>query len=341
VSDQKDVKTVESIGYRPPRTRRRPAVFPWALRGAAALLVVTAVLARVAAESAVVLVAVTAAAGWLLVLAAPLAVVAVIRREYVLATIAVVLCLLHLTWLGGAYSTAGPQQAPAGAATVRLLSANLTAGNTTIASLAGKLRSSGADVLCLQEVTPEHLAGLRKADLADVYPHSVIDALPGFHGSAIFSRLPLGAARAFDVNGSPMTTATIIAAGRTVRIVDVHTVAPLSGTNVTRWRGQLAQLAGMVPIGGSAAVLIGDFNATLDHRSLARLTDAGWRDAFVEAGEGFGLTYPAGWGPVAPLLRLDHAMVSEPITVLRAETTDNPGSDHRMLAVDIAVPAAS
>jgi endonuclease/exonuclease/phosphatase (EEP) superfamily protein YafD len=341
VSDQKDVKTVESIGYRPPRARRRPAVFSWVLRAAAALLVMTAVLACVAAENAVVLVVLTAAAGWLLLLAAPLAVVALIRRERVLAAVAIVLCLVQLAWLGGAYRTAGPQRAPAGAATVRLLSANLMAGNPTIAALAGKLRDSGADVLSLQEVTPEHLAGLSAAGLADVYPHSVVDAQPGFHGSAIFSKLPLGSARAFDVNGSPMTTATITAGGRAVRIVDVHTVAPLSGTNLARWRGQLAQLAGLVPTGGSAAVLIGDFNATLDHRSLARLTEAGWRDAFVEAGAGLGLTYPAGRGPVAPLVRLDHAMVSEPITVLRAETTENPGSDHRMLAVDIAVPAAS
>jgi endonuclease/exonuclease/phosphatase (EEP) superfamily protein YafD len=341
VSDQKDVKTVESIGYGLPRTRGRPAVLPWALRAAAAVLAVTAVLARVAAENAVVLVALTTAAGWLLALALPLAVVAVIRRQRVLAVIAAVLCLLHVAWLGGAYRTAGPQQAPGGAATVRLISANLMNGNTAIASLAGRLRSSGADVLSLQEVTPELLARLHKAGLAQVYPHSVTDALPGFHGSAIFSKLPLGSARAFDVNGSPMMTATITAGGRTVRIVGVHAVAPLSGTNLVRWRGQLALLAGMVPTDGSPTVLIGDFNATLDHRSLARLTEAGWRDAFVEAGEGFGLTYPDGWWPIPPLLRLDHAMVSEPITVLRAATADNPGSDHRMLAVDIAVPAAS
>lgn len=341
MSDQKDVKTVESIGSGLSRTRRGSAVLPWALRAVTALLVVSAVLVRLHVENAVVLVALTTVGGWVLLLAVPVAVIAVVRRERVVAAVAIVLCLLHLTWLSGAYWTAGPQQAPGGAAILRLLSANLKAGNTAIGSVGLKLRNSGADVVCLQEVTPEHLARLKKTGLADVYPHSVTDALPGFHGSAIFSKLPLTAARAFDVNGSPMATATITSGGRTIRIVDVHAVAPLSGTNLTRWRGQLADLARMQPAENSATVLIGDFNATLDDRSLANLTDSGWRDAFAEAGEGFGFTYPNGWTPVLPMLRLDHAMVSEPVTVLRAETADNPGSDHRMLAVDIAVPAAS
>ncbi|MEV4639869.1 endonuclease/exonuclease/phosphatase family protein [Actinoplanes sp. NPDC049548] len=336
------MKTVEStVGYGPSRTGRSAAVLPWVLRAGAALLLLVVVLGHVAAENAVVLVAVTPVAGWLLVLAVPLTVVAVLRRQRVEAAIAVVLCLAHVTWLAGAYCTSGPQEAPGATATVRLLSANLKAGNSAVTSVARKLRDSGADVLSLQEVTPEHLARLRKAGLPGTYPYSVIDALPGFHGSAIFSKLPLTAARAFDVDGSPMTTATITRGGRTVRIVAVHAVAPLSGTNRTRWRAQLASLRTMLPAENSATVLIGDFNATLDHRSLADLTEAGWRDAFTEAGEGFGFTYPNGWGPVMPMLRLDHAMVSEPLTVLRAETGDNPGSDHRMLAVDIAVPAAS
>ncbi|MFI7600106.1 endonuclease/exonuclease/phosphatase family protein [Actinoplanes sp. NPDC049681] len=335
------MKTVESIGYGLSRTRSRSAVLPWVLRVAAALLVLCAVVARLHPENSVVLLALTTVGGWVLLLAVPLTAIAVVCRERVVAAVSIVLCLVLLAWLGGAYRTAGPQQAPGGAATLRLLSANLKAGNTAIGSVGLKLRNSGADMVTLQEVTPEHLARLKKSGLAEVYPYSVTDPLPGFHGSAIFSKLPLTAARAFDVNGSPMMTATITLGGRPLRVVDVHAVAPLSGTNLTRWRGQLADLVGMQPAGTSATVLIGDFNATLDHRSLAALTDSGWRDAFAEAGEGFGFTYPNGWTPVVPMLRLDHAMVSEPITVLRADTADNPGSDHRMLAVDIAVPAAS
>jgi endonuclease/exonuclease/phosphatase (EEP) superfamily protein YafD len=312
------------------------------LYAAAALLAGVAVLARIGPESAVALVLLAAGAGWVLAAALPLAVVAVLRRQRALAAVAAVLCLLHVSWLWGAHRGAGPQPAPVGTANLQLLSANLMAGNTEIDTLAAALRDSGADVLCLQEVTPEHLARLTAAGLSTAYPYSVTDPLPYFHGSAIFSKRPLTDARAFDVHGSPMMTATITVGGQPVRVIDVHAVAPLSGTNLTRWRAQLADLAAMVPAPGAApTVLIGDFNATADHRSLAGLREAGWRDAFDEAGDGFGFTYPAGAGPVVPLLRLDHAMVSEPFTVLDVRTRANPGSDHRMLAVDLALPAAS
>jgi endonuclease/exonuclease/phosphatase (EEP) superfamily protein YafD len=323
----------------PPRAGRRPTLLNSLLFAAAALLAGVAVLGLVGPESAVALVALTPGAGWVLIAALPLVVVAVLRRQRALTAVAGVLCLLQLSWLWGAYRGAGPQPAPFGAATVRLLSANLMAGNTAIDTLAARLRDSGADVVSLQEVTPEHLARLTAAGLGDAYPYSVTDPLPYYHGSAIFSKRPLSDARAFDVQGSPMMTATITAGGQPLRVIDVHAVAPLSGVNLTRWRAQLAELAAMAPApGAEATVLIGDFNATLDHRSLAGLLDAGWRDAFHEAGDGFGFTYPQG---PAPLLRLDHAMVSEPITVLDARTRENPGSDHRMLAVDLALPAAS
>jgi endonuclease/exonuclease/phosphatase (EEP) superfamily protein YafD len=324
------------------RTGRRAGVPAWALRIATALLTAAAVVALMPVEHTVASVALTAARGWVLALAVPLVLAAAMRRQRVVAAVALGLSVMHVAWLTTSYHAVGPRQAPAGTATMTLLSANLRVGNPALDAVAAALYDSGADVVCLQEVTPEHLAGLQAAGLAAAYPHSVTDALPGFHGSAIFSKLPLTSAGPFDVQGSPMTAATVRLGGRSVRIVDVHVVAPLSGTNLARWRRQLAEMAAMAPADGQAMALVGDFNATAGNRSLAGLLAAGWRDAFAEAGRGFGFTYPNGAGVVPPpLLRLDHVLVSEPITVTRAETAENPGSDHRMLAVDIAVPTAS
>ena len=35
-----------------------------------------------------------------------------------------------------------------------------------------------ADVIALQELTPQNLAGIRAAGLLDAYPHRVLDPLP-------------------------------------------------------------------------------------------------------------------------------------------------------------------
>ncbi|GLX99849.1 hypothetical protein Acsp01_02290 [Actinoplanes sp. NBRC 101535] len=307
------------------------------------LLVVVLIAGRWQYEGSLVTIMLTAITG-LLILggAAAVLLAAALLRAYWLAGAALVLCAVQVLWLAGSYLRAGEQPVPAGATTIRILSANLLLDNTRIAEQIGVFRESGADLLSLQEVTPEHLAVLMDGGLPSVYPYSVADPLPGFHGSAIFSKRPLADARAFDVSGFPMTTATVTVAGTAVRVVDVHVVAPLSVESVDRWRNQLADLAGMRPDGANrAAVLIGDYNATPDHAALQAMTAAGWRDAATEAGNGFALTYPAKGFPGTPLLRIDHAMVSEPLTVVSARTRDNPGSDHRMLDVVLSVPTAS
>ena len=98
--------------------------------------------------------------------------------------------------------------------------------------------------------------------------------------------------------------------------------------------GELAQ-QDSIPL-----VMAGDFNATVDHAPMQALLDGPVRDAFVEAGTGFGATWPQILGPLLPVMRLDHVLVSASITVVDVQVQITPGSDHRRLAVELAVPVA-
>ncbi len=275
---------------------------------------------------------------WLLLPAYPLAVAAIVTRRKALAGVAVALVLGNVVWASQMVELGRDQPAPTGAATLHLVTANVLVTNPDIAGLGRDLAATGADVIALQEVSAEHLAGLRASGLLDSYPYQVLDPLPEFHGSAILSRLPLTDGRAFDVAGSPMTRADISTTTGIVRLINVHTVAPLEESQVIRWHAQLDLLAQLKPPEGGALVMAGDFNATLDHAPMNALVAGGMRDAFSEAGHGIGATWPQASGPMPALMRLDHVLVSETVVVMNAEVQANPGSDHRRLSVYLALP---
>lgn len=312
---------------------------------------ITAGLAFVAGNRALrpehqpILVGVQGVAVWLLLPALPLAGVALWRRRWVMAGTALAIGVAQLGWIGGAVGWHGPQPAPVGSVPLRLVTANMMWDNAVVDKLAGELIAVGADVILLQEVTPANLAALEATPLWAAYPERVDDALPGFHGSLILSRLPIVEGRAIDVAGSPMIRADVSTAAGPVRIVDVHAVAPITGGNIDRWRGQMAEMAEMQPSPGSALILAGDFNATTDHAPFERLLATGKRDAFLEAGSGYGATWPHWRGPSVPLMRLDHVLVSDSpavgVAVVSLHDEISAGSDHRRLVAELALTARS
>lgn len=274
----------------------------------------------------------------LLLPAGPLAAVAAWRGQRALAAIAGALCVAQVTWTVGAIGWHGDRPAPVGAVQLRLVTANILLDNPRLAELGADLARSDADVVVLQEVTPEHAEALSRTSLWAAYPHRVLDPLPGPHGSAILSRYPIRSGGAFPVAGYPMTRADVLTPAGVVRVVDVHAVAPLDASHTRRWVAQLAELSRMAPPAGGSLVLAGDFNATMDHAPLQRLVSGGLRDAFDEAGRGWGATWPRWDWPMPPVMRLDHVLVSDAVTVTSVRDEVSVGSDHRRLVVELAVP---
>jgi endonuclease/exonuclease/phosphatase family metal-dependent hydrolase len=79
-------------------------------------------------------------------------------------------------------------------------------------------------------------------------------------------------------------------------------------------------------------LVLGDLNATADHRQLQALAEEGLRDVAEVAGEGWQPTWPA---HLVPLARLDHVLVGPRLTALSSRTREVAGSDHAAVLAEV------
>lgn len=146
---------------------------------------------------------------------------------------------------------------------------------------------------------------------------------------ALLSRLPV-------LEATPIAAAKMGSASRirvatkwgpiSIRAIDLPSDPRTSRVENTR---DLAAVVSAVDA-SSPDVLVGDFNTPGGSGSLA-LLGSGYRDAFREAGSGWGGTYPA----TRPLWRIDLTLVRSPWEALRAEVVDLNGRRHRAQVVDL------
>ncbi|WP_344597888.1 endonuclease/exonuclease/phosphatase family protein [Actinomadura vinacea] len=224
---------------------------------------------------------------------------------------------------------------------LRVMSVNLLFSEADPDELVKLVRDRNADVLSLQELRPEAVDRYERAGLNRLLPHKVVDARDGAAGSGLYSRHPL---RELPPPG-PTQFATpraefTLPGGPTVEITAVHPVPPISSAAYRQWRRDILLLPAAAPSapGGRAPVrvLAGDFNATLDHATLRRLTSRGYADAADRAGAGLVPTW--GLGQPRPPITIDHILVDRRCAVNGFTVHDVPGSDHRAVFADIRLP---
>lgn len=266
-------------------------------------------------------------------LAYPLAILGLVARRWRLAAVAAVLILLHR----GGRPRHGIPPSRAGSLRLRLVTANVLCTNPRIAAMAEQILGDDADVVVLQEVTPTVAQALRASPLWPAYPHRCLADRDGFHGAATLSRYPVDSHEVLEIAGAPMLRTDIVTPHGPVRIINVHTLAPLSRGQAQRWERQLARL-GVLAQADLPVILAGDFNATGDHGPFQRLVRGRLRDAFDVVGRGSGATWPVSRFTVPRLLRLDHVVVSDDIDVASLRASASVGSDHARLVADLGIP---
>lgn len=298
-----------------------------------ALLGVVAATRVVGWDSHVSIVVLHALLPWLMLVAWPVAVAGVLHRQWGLAAVAIALVVLHGVWVWPLVAPGESATGPSGPV-VRLATLNLYASNPRTADIAAVIRHLDADVVLYQELTPLHHRGLAAAGALDGYPHAVADPRLGSHGSAIYSRVPLGGAHVAAVAGVGMTRATLRIGSSRIDLLNVHTTSPLNGTR--RWNDELRALARLASSSG-LRLMAGDFNATHDHVGLRRVLAAGLDDAHRRVGRGAAVTWPVDLWRLPPLVRLDRVLVSPTIGVRGVREVTVPGSDHRAVVADLVV----
>jgi endonuclease/exonuclease/phosphatase family metal-dependent hydrolase len=227
-------------------------------------------------------------------------------------------------------ATSGPR--------LTLMTANLMLGEAEPEPLVELVRSQDVDVLAVQELTPDATDGLRRAGLAKLLPESELLPVPGSSGGGLYSRLPLrGLAPIEQVPGGFLTPRAKVrtAASGSLEVISAHPRPP-TRYEVDTWQAALDRLPPADP-NGRLRLLLGDFNATLDHDELRELISTGYTDAAAAAGIGLAATWPADGFP--PPVAIDHALIDSRIEVVDASVHDLPGSDHRALVTEAALPA--
>ncbi|MCW2843057.1 MAG: hypothetical protein JWN22_973 [Nocardioides sp.] len=248
----------------------------------------------------------------------------------------------HLSWFSARLTGDNPPPA-SGAEPLTVMTANLYGGRADGIELVRIASDEHVDVLVVEEITSTELASMEQAGLAALFPHRIGDAGPDFdvEDTMVFSREPLGQAeRVGTAHESWLVTVGDPSAGseQALTLLAVHPYAP---THAGQWRADHAAVLAAAEASG-ADLVVGDFNATLDHPPMRALAGHGWRSVAELANEGWQPTWPSNglisrFGVSLPaLVQIDHVLVGPRLAGLSTHTVVVPGTDHRAVVAEVA-----
>jgi len=223
-------------------------------------------------------------------------------------------------------------QADAGAP-LTVLTFNTANDFITPNDLIEMLRTSGADIAGLQELSPRNADALA-ASLQQEFPYRVLRG-KYFDGKGLLSRHPIVAHTWFSLDGGrPYLKASVDVGGQRVTVIIAHAPSP----NYRRLEiispyavAEVQSLVDDVTL-GHPALLIGDFNFTDQNRNYELLVRAGLLDTFRESSRGFGFTFPTRHQyvdlPLLPLVRIDYIWATPHFQPLSSHVGRACGSDH-------------
>jgi endonuclease/exonuclease/phosphatase (EEP) superfamily protein YafD len=239
-----------------------------------------------------------------------------------------------------------PATAGGGATTLTVLSWNLEVGGRAAPTSVDGIRALDADLVALQELTPDVAAAI-EADptLVARYPYRILDPHPGTDGMGLLAKRPL-VVGASEREPLILRAGLLLADGRAIQVMNVHPYPPgirlVSRLPVgldTRRRDEDLGVIGARAAStdaGPAALLVGDLNAAPTESGYVELWD-GLTDAHEAVGTGPGFT----WRPSLledlglGLLRIDHVMTGSWLTPVATSVDCSLPGDHCRLLVTL------
>jgi len=226
------------------------------------------------------------------------------------------LALIILGWISSSprANTAANGDLPS----LTVVSANLHVGNRDTTRLQQWVETIDADVVVIEEVSA---AVATQLEQWAAYPHRVISANESPFGLAILSRHPLFETEALETNGQPLRFRTrILWQGQTIALGAIHPTPPISPEYHLRRARLFESEARWAQATASAAVIVGDLNASPWSSAMHGIGASGLRRA-----TGLAPSWPA----ALPLIPIDHVLVSQDWRVADTGVGPNIGSDHR------------
>lgn len=238
-------------------------------------------------------------------------------------------------------------------------------GRVDLGRIAGVIRSSGADIIALQEVD-SHYSGrsgfldqaaclAEMLDMSYSYGPNLVEPplLPGQparkYGNAVLSRFPIKYAvnHAYREVEKPPEDAeprgvleTVIDLGGTyLSLFNTHLALHEEGL-----RSNIGELLEIADDTLFPAVIAGDFNAVPDHPEIERVR-LRFQDAFEGVRPAESLTYPSRYKDdtgidTEPAARIDYLFYRGAEFIRNARVIDTNASDHMPIVADLAIPSA-
>ncbi|GIF67205.1 endonuclease [Asanoa ishikariensis] len=230
--------------------------------------------------------------------------------------------------------------ADVGGPRLRVLTANIKHGEADPAALVELVREHKIDVLAVQELNAGFIAAFDAAGIGAELPHRIVDDPAIYVNGGLYSRVPLTDPGIHQhESGFTQAYATVTLPGGAPLVIEsVHSCAPLSLADVPCWfaglRGQRAATSD-----GPVRLLMGDFNATLDHGPMRALLATGYEDAAANMGHGLAGTWrPIDHGFSLPPIAIDHILIDPRLAIREYAVWPLPGSDHSAVFAEVSLP---
>jgi endonuclease/exonuclease/phosphatase (EEP) superfamily protein YafD len=242
-----------------------------------------------------------------------------------LTVVAAALLVLQIAWFAPRF-VPGHQTLPDSAPRIRVGTVNTHRGGVEPLALMALARDQNLDVLVAEELDAPAVTGVDAAGLAGLMPYR---ELHPENDTSIFSRLPIVRGGPVSLPTTwPQTQVTVSVFGHEIPITGVHTYYPVGGPGL--WAQDMSALRA---VAGRDAIVLGDFNATVDHSPLRSLLAAGLVDTHAELGRGWAPTWPAAF----PLVQIDHVLHGPGLVAVTASEHLLPGTDHRAVVAELAL----
>lgn len=239
------------------------------------------------------------------------------------------------------HGSASAEPRPHRLADLRILSWNVHGGAVPLETIAQRALEVGADIVALQEISPEDSATVAGSLGAAGRPMTVLTAAgdePAL-GTALLIGQALGPYAIDETSSLTGTLPSVIArpgAPGLPTLVSAHAAPPTSSV-MRQWRSDLTRVAALCTA-EEDAIVMGDLNSTVDHWSgIPGDADLG---GCTDAGAASGASAVGTWPTAAPSwlgAAIDHVAFSGRWTVSGYQVLDDDGSDHRPILVQLSV----
>ncbi|MFB9183948.1 endonuclease/exonuclease/phosphatase family protein [Dactylosporangium sucinum] len=271
----------------------------------------------------------------------PLAIAILTKRIWpavvvAVATIALAACVLPRMI---ADSDPGTEDGPS----LRVMTVNMLMGRADPVRIVHLIREHKVDLVAFQEFTPEGEDALIDAGMSGLLPNAVSFSKPGVAGSAIYSRFGLTnqGYRQFDVDFGQAQARVNVPGAKELHVESVHPCAPApSSARDECWVANLAAQPAATPEGPTVNILLGDFNATIDHEAFREVLAKGYRDAADVVGAGCVGSWPYDDRWFIPGVQLDHVVADKRVGVRKVSVHQVAGSDHKAVYAELVLPKA-